>query len=119
MFDNSTPMLKAHTPRHTPGPWVVAPPDGHTIGPSCVLVCSATTHLQAVAVVTLRTGETEANARVIALAPDLLKLAHAAFHALQSYAHGNAAPDLASEVASALEKTIAKAEGTDTDAAAV
>lgn len=42
---------------------------------------------------------------------DLLNAAHAAFHALKSYEHGNASPDLARNCARALEDAIAKAEG--------
>jgi hypothetical protein len=41
----------------------------------------------------------------------LLKAARAAWHALQSYQHGNASPDLAAEVVAALDAAIAKAEG--------
>ena len=59
---------------HTPRPWHVSPLDGRTCGPSRLLVQSGTTisQMQAVAIVTLRTGETDANARLIAAAPDLL-----------------------------------------------
>ena len=59
---------------HTPGEWRVSPLDGRTCGPSRLLVTSGTTiaQMQAVAIVTLRTGETDANARLIAAAPELL-----------------------------------------------
>ncbi len=52
-----------------------------------------------------------ANARLIAAAPDMLKLLHAAYHALESYRYGNASPDLAASVAVAIHDVIAKAEG--------
>lgn len=55
--------------------------------------------------------EAESNARLIAAAPNLLAVAHAAFHALKSYEFGNASPDLARECAAELEAVIAKAEG--------
>ncbi|PYQ25649.1 MAG: hypothetical protein DMF56_27020 [Acidobacteria bacterium] len=60
--------------KHTPGPWQVSPLDGRTCGPSRLLVSSGTTlpQMQAVAIVTLRAGETDANARLIAAAPDML-----------------------------------------------
>lgn len=59
---------------HTPGPWRVSTLDARTVGPSRLLVCGGlqVQQLQAVAIVTLRTGETDANARLIAAAPDLL-----------------------------------------------
>jgi hypothetical protein len=57
-----------------------------------------------------------ADAQLIAAAPDLLKLADAAYHALKSYAYGNASPDLANSVAAALEEAIAKAEGREVPA---
>jgi hypothetical protein len=53
----------------------------------------------------------EADARLIAAAPELLNAAQAAYHALESYAHGNAAPELARNVARLLDLVIAKAEG--------
>lgn len=43
-------------------------------------------------------------------APDLLKGCRSAVSALRSYQHGNSAPDLAKEVADAVEAAIAKAE---------
>jgi hypothetical protein len=66
--------MKAPQSAFTPGPWHVSALDGRTCGPSRLLVLSGTTvpQLQAVAIVTLRTGETDANARLIAAAPDLL-----------------------------------------------
>jgi hypothetical protein len=48
-------------------------------------------------------------ARLIAAAPDLLKSAIAAWHALQSYRFGNASPDLALEVLDSLHAAIEKA----------
>lgn len=67
----------ASTP-HTPGPWHVSALDGRTCGPSRLLVCDGAEvpQLHAVAIVTLRTGETDANARLIAAAPDLLQALH-------------------------------------------
>ena len=55
--------------------------------------------------------QNEADANLIAASPDLLKAAHAAFHALKSYEHGNASPDLARTCAAAIEGAILKAEG--------
>ena len=51
------------------------------------------------------------NARLMAAAPELLKAAHAAYHALKSYQYGNKAPTLAEECTDVLSAAIAKAEG--------
>ena len=55
--------------------------------------------------------DAEANARLIAAAPDLLAACEAAYHALRSYQYGNSAPELAAEVADDLAVAIAKARG--------
>ena len=61
---------------YTSGPWKVSVLDGRTVGPCRLLIESKSRaempQLQAVATVTLRAGETEANARLIAAAPELL-----------------------------------------------
>jgi hypothetical protein len=94
--------------RHTPGPWTVVTgvcrndhPDtsADVRGPTGEPVANCWCHEASIA-----------NARLIAAAPDLLNVAHAAYHALKSYEHGNVAPDLAKAVTAALDLTIAKAE---------
>lgn len=87
-------------PTHTPGPWQigVADPNGLLIDPGIGKVFGFG-------------GCPQANASLICAAPDLLKIAKAAFHALKSYQNGNGSPDLAAVVAAALDLTIAKAEG--------
>jgi hypothetical protein len=55
--------------------------------------------------------EADANARLIAAAPELLNVAHAASHALKAYEYGNGSPDLARSCAAAIDEAIAKAEG--------
>jgi hypothetical protein len=47
---------------------------------------------------------------VDASAPELLRVAHAAYHALMSYAYGNAATESARTVADAIETALAKTE---------
>lgn len=72
----------------TPGPWHVSTLNGRTVGPSRFLVCAGTTipQLQAVAIVTLREdGETDANAQLIAAAPDLLAALHLAVTVIRSW----------------------------------
>lgn len=97
--------------RHTPGPWVLHRPgsmracDGrHDSADGCRTIVEAE-------IVGVPRPEAEANARLISAAPDLLDAAHAAYHALKSYQHGNAAPDLAEECAAALMIAILKAVG--------
>lgn len=53
--------------------------------------------------------EKDANAHLLASAPNLLKAALAASHALKSYASGNSATDLAEEVSAFCDAAIAKA----------
>ena len=53
----------------------------------------------------------DAAARLIAAAPELLAVAHAAYHALKSYEYGNASPDLARSCAAAIEDVLKKADG--------
>jgi hypothetical protein len=101
---------------HTPGPWrvgrtgcvvadaeVIGGPNGAN-GPENVAYYGGNLIAESVA---------PRNAPVLAAAPELLTAARAATHALKSYAHGNGAPDLAREVAKALDAAIAKAEGTE------
>ena len=58
----------------TPGPWHVSELDGRTVGPVRVLRADGDVpQLQAVARVMDRTGEWQANARLIAAAPELLQ----------------------------------------------
>ena len=109
--------LPEATVKHTPGPWRVSPLDGRTCGPSRLLISNGTevSQLQAVAIVTLRTGETDANARLIAAAPDLLdacRMAHAALRHYQE--HLNAGQFNSVEDKDAIDycaDAIAKAEG--------
>jgi hypothetical protein len=99
---------------HTPGPWRVEQTSANNwIGPGRPsgkvenVVCSIDRNgLKPEAL-----ARNDANARLIAAAPELLAAAHAAWHALKSYQYGNAAPDLAADCAAVLEDAIAKAEG--------
>lgn len=63
---------------HTPGPWKVSLLDPFVIGPVRILAVpemeAYVPQLQAVARVVDRTGESDANARLIAAAPELLDL---------------------------------------------
>jgi hypothetical protein len=61
--------------RHTPGPWRVSDLDPRVIGPVRMLRAGDSSQVpqpQAVARVMDRTGESDANARLIAAAPELL-----------------------------------------------
>ena len=58
-----------------------------------------------------RANGKEADARLIAAAPDLLEACHAAYNALKSYEYGNGSPELANSVADNVMAAISKAEG--------
>ena len=113
--------MKTKTPTtttHTPGPWQVSPLDGRTCGPSRLLICNGTTlaQMQAVAIVTLRTSETDANARLIAAAPDLLAALREMVDMVLSPAYVDKADEArAMEARSAIvtnaRRVIAKVEG--------
>ena len=53
----------------------------------------------------------EANAQLIAAAPDLHRALSAAQAALKSYEYGNASPELAAEIGAFADRALAKAEG--------
>jgi hypothetical protein len=53
----------------------------------------------------------EADAALIAAAPDLLKAVRGAYHALKTYQYGNASTELAEEIANFCAAAIAKATG--------
>lgn len=97
-----------NTLTHTPGPWKVSGLDPNVIGPVRILVVpnagADVPQQQAVARVTDRTGESAANARLIAAAPDLLE---AARHAVMEWRlHGQL-----TDSCRVLEAAIAKAQG--------
>lgn len=96
---------------HTPGPWKISPLDGRTCGPSRLLVCDGTEvpQLQAVAIVTLRTGETDANARLIAAAPELLRALKDALVEIET--NGDSIGAVVDVLESQGRAAIAKAEG--------
>jgi hypothetical protein len=98
---------------HTPSPWTVSALDGQTIGPRRVLVSwtsgAEVPQLQAVARVFERTGETEANARLIAAAPELLAALRELVRAWDHTTY--AVPDRMEAALTAADAVIAKAEG--------
>jgi len=87
---------------HTPGPWSIVPAlNGNLIQGA-----------DGSRVVRGQGGiKSWGDARLIAATPDLLKQLAAALHALRSYEYGNASPNLAGELADAIEQTIANAAG--------
>jgi hypothetical protein len=97
----------------TPGPWQVSPLDGRTCGPSRLLVQSGTTiaQMQAVAIVTLRTGETDANARLIAAAPELYAALKAATQFLLPDIDRGPAIDGWQNTVNMVKEALAKADG--------
>lgn len=102
-----------NAPKFTPGPWV----HERLNSGSRELVVKATQEgLNGNTVVATRIPgpEAPANAHLIAAAPDMHKALVAAGHALRSYQFGNAATDLAREIADACEAAVAKAEGRQT-----
>lgn len=99
---------------HTPGPWRTGD------DPLDIVRSTSADEYRVIATVTDRAiegtpAEAAANAQFIVTAvnchADLLQILRAASHALRSYQHGNASPDLAAEVADAVDYRIAKAEG--------
>lgn len=108
----------------TPGDWQISALDGRICGPSRMLVCSSSggevPQLQAVCIVTLRTGETQDNARLIAAAPELLEKmkelrdALLRFHRFQLDAGADVVQQFGhelSQLGKATDVLIAKAEG--------
>ncbi len=96
---------------HTPGPWRLSLSGGSFVdGKPTAGVFIETGEYRTLACV-MPVPEVEANARVMVAGPELLRAAIAASHALKSYAHGNAATDLAIDCSAALDAAIAKAEG--------
>jgi len=93
------------TGTHTPGPWsreLNSRGQWEVFALSQALICRLAKWTPPI---------DEADARLITAAPDLLQFGKAAYHALESYAHGNASPELARACALALKLAIAKAEG--------
>lgn len=103
--------------KHTPGPWVVN--DAGEIEAQTAILgqvygaedypCIDQEEIDEVA------KECIANARLIALAPEMLGLLKAASSALKSYVYGNVAPDLAKEVSEEVDALISRAEGEATN----
>jgi hypothetical protein len=103
------------TVAHTPGPWElhlaragansvrVCVPDA-TVARGCRPIAEAE-------ILGVPRLEAEANARLIAQAPELLKLLIAATHGLRSYIYGNASPDLAAEIVAAADAVVNRASG--------
>lgn len=59
--------------KHTPGPWKVSKLDGRTINGKAYRNLEGNLVTPAIASIKERTGETEANARLISAAPELLE----------------------------------------------
>jgi hypothetical protein len=101
------------TAQHTPGPWTriagerfkhdhsagVRAPDGNYI--ACALDRNRYD----------KDEEVEANARLIAAAPEMLRLLTAASHALRSYQYGNSATDPAKDVADLIDAVLVTVRG--------
>ena len=98
----------AVTEQRTPGPWFAVWNDHYfeistaddRFAPSLGAVWARVPGLQVGA---------EADARLIAAAPEMLAALSAASHALMSYAYGNGSPDLAKSTAEHIDELIAKA----------
>jgi hypothetical protein len=99
---------------HTPGPWrALGNDDRHELSPAPIRTLDDVAIAEAFQTSETPDGyaEMDANARLIAAAPDLLAAVVAASHALKSYAYGNSATDLAESIAKSCDEAIAKAEG--------
>jgi len=102
--------------KHTPGPWAY---HSWKINGGSAFGIETADHTHGLAGIypngnasTLLTMEQhEANARLIAAAPDLLKCLNAATKALRSYQYGNGSSDLAESIADVCDVAIAKATG--------
>ncbi len=87
----------------TPGPWTWDGPADNihvTQAETDNRICFLTSH-----------GPTEANANLIAAAPDLHRALSAAQAALKSYEYDNASPELAAAIGAFVDRALAKAEG--------
>ena len=107
--------------KYTPGPWKVLPPeDGvpylRIRGTALGLRFKVANVLHAIrregqAEYPVEAEITEANARLIAAAPELLQTLVAAEHALRSFQYGNASEEFAEAQANICAAAIAKAAG--------
>ena len=98
--------MSATKMEHTLGPWYV-----DECGMNLLCIRSGKWSGRVIAEIPPSLAVYEANARLIASAPELLEALKAAFHALKSYEYGNTATDLAEEAAKMVAGAIAKAEG--------
>lgn len=106
---------------HTPGPWTAITgrnglPNGPVFAPTpagarqVALACGdAPSHQPESAGATVEIMS--ANARLIAAAPDMLRVLTAAEHALRAYQFGNVDPSLAEQVGDAIKVVLDRAEG--------
>jgi len=91
----------------TPGPWRVWP----IAGSGSAIVAPDDSVIVRVPRPPCRPiDEDDANLRLIAEAPTVRKLLHAAEHALRSYKYGNTSPDLAASVAAAIAIQLAEGQ---------
>jgi hypothetical protein len=90
--------MKKLEPGHTPGPWRRNVRKVYvTIEELDCLIAEALGGRR------LSLDQAEANAELIADAPELLRLLHAAYRALRSCQHGNGPPEFAQQVADEIE----------------
>lgn len=94
---------------HTPGPWRAGETGGAVVADHQISEVSGSEDVEYYGGHLVAESIAARNVPVIAAAPDLLKVAISAYHALKSYELGNGSPDLARECAAALEDAIAKA----------
>lgn len=101
--------------RHTPGPWEVVTPTANASTKArdvrTVRTSARKWSRRVARVYAFGTADADANARLIAAAPELLRVLTAAEHALRSYELSNANPDLAVRVADAAKAVLDQAEG--------
>jgi len=97
----------------TPGPWRVSSLDGRTVGPVRALFADGTAvqQLQAVAIVKERTGESDANANLIAAAPELLKALKQLRHVIYEVLKLDPVDHEYRSICEQADAAIAKAEG--------
>jgi NTP pyrophosphatase (non-canonical NTP hydrolase) len=95
---------------HTPGPWKTKSVFEGDNGWFAIISTNQDDILALSAFMRTSQEEDDANACLIAIAPELLEACKAAGSALRSYQYGNDSPDLAKEIADHIYAVIAKAD---------
>ena len=106
---------KGHTPLWRRGNMIYGPDNGPGTAPLVAQVYSGD---ECGVPLKYAIGAAEADrlAGMFALAPEMAEALRAAFHALESYKHGNDNPGLAEEISDSLHALLARLDGGEGDA---